>query len=87
MMALEILMMEHWLIWKNLIGLMEWLVRHYSERGHTVLDFCMGSGSTGVACVNVGRSFVGFEIDEKYFNIAVGRIENDTRQGRFDFDA
>ena len=42
---------------------------------HTILDFTMGSGSTGVACMNTNRKFIGIEIDEKYFNIAKDRIE------------
>ena len=41
----------------------------------TVLDNCMGSGSTGVACINTNRSFIGIELDEKYFNIARNRID------------
>lgn len=54
--------------------LAEYLIRTYTNEGMTVLDNCMGSGTTGVACVNTGRSFIGIERDEKYFNIAKERI-------------
>lgn len=55
--------------------LLEDLVKTYSNEGDTVLDFTMGSGSTGVACVNTGRSFIGIELDPGYFEIAQKRIE------------
>lgn len=58
------------------IALLEYLIKTYSNENDTVLDFTMGSGSTGVACVNTNRSFIGFELDEKYFNIASKRIKN-----------
>lgn len=57
------------------IALMEYLVNTYSNAGDTVLDNCMGSGTTGVACKNLGRKFIGIELDEAYFNIAKERIE------------
>lgn len=57
------------------IALMEYLIRTYTHEGMTVLDNCMGSGTTGVACVNTGRKFIGIEMDEKYFQIAKDRIE------------
>lgn len=56
------------------VPLMEWLIKTYSNEGETVLDNCMGSGSTGVACVNTNRNFIGIEMDEPYFNIAKNRI-------------
>ena len=56
------------------VALMEYLIKTYSNEGETVLDFTMGSGTTGVACVNTGRSFIGIEMDENYFNIATKRI-------------
>jgi site-specific DNA-methyltransferase (adenine-specific) len=56
------------------VALMEYLIRTYTNEGETVLDFTMGSGTTGVACVNTGRSFIGMELDEGYFNIARERI-------------
>lgn len=57
------------------IDLLEYLIRTYTNEGEIVLDNCMGSGSTGVACVNTNRNFIGIELDEKYFNIAKERIE------------
>ena len=56
------------------VALMEYLIRTYSNEGGTVLDNCMGSGTTGVACVNSGRRFIGIEKDPKYFQIASNRI-------------
>ena len=57
------------------VALMEYLIRTYTNPGDTVLDNCMGSGTTGVACVNTGRSFIGIEKDPAYFAIAKERIE------------
>ena len=57
------------------VALLEDLIQTYSNAGNTVLDFTMGSGSTGVACVNTNRNFIGIELDEGYFNIAKERIE------------
>lgn len=57
------------------VYLLEYLVRTYTNEGETVLDFTMGSGSTGVACVNTGRNFIGIELDPTYFDIAKKRIE------------
>jgi len=56
------------------VSILEYLIKTYTNDGETVLDNCMGSGSTGVACVNTGRKFIGFELDEKYFSIAKERI-------------
>lgn len=56
------------------IALMEYLIKTYTQEGETVLDFTMGSGTTGVACVNTNRNFIGIELDEGYFNIAMDRI-------------
>ena len=53
---------------------MEYLIRTYSNPGDTVLDNCMGSGTTGVACINTGRRFIGMELDAGYFQIASDRI-------------
>lgn len=58
------------------VSLMEWCIRLCTKEGDTVLDPFMGSGTTGVACVNLGRSFIGYEIDPKYFAIAERRINN-----------
>lgn len=57
------------------VALMEYLIKTYTNEGETVLDFTMGSGTTGVACMNTGRNFIGIERDEKYFQIASERIE------------
>jgi site-specific DNA-methyltransferase (adenine-specific) len=62
------------------IKLMEYLVKTYTLEGQTVLDFTMGSGSTGVACKNTGRNFIGIEQDESYFEIAQKRIAAAVRQ-------
>jgi len=56
------------------VALMEYLIRTYTNEGETVLDNCMGSGTTGVACVNTGRQFIGIEQDPMYFAIALDRI-------------
>lgn len=56
------------------VALLEYLVKTYTNEGDLVLDNCMGSGSTGVACINTGRRFYGIEADEKYFDVAVKRI-------------
>ena len=58
------------------VALMEYLIKTYTNEGDTVLDFCMGSGTTGVACVQTGRHFIGIENDLTYFNIATRRIED-----------
>ena len=58
------------------VELLEYLIKTYTNEGETVLDNCMGSGSTGVACKNLNRKFIGIELDENYFNIAKGRIDN-----------
>jgi len=58
------------------VDLMEYLIKTYTNEGDTVLDFTMGSGTTGVACKRLGRSFIGIEKDEKYFAIAKERIDN-----------
>lgn len=57
------------------VELIEWLVRTYTNDGETVLDNCMGSGTTGVACARTGRRFIGMERDDKYFEMAKARIE------------
>ena len=57
------------------VALLEYLIKTYSNEGDLVLDNTMGSGSTGVACVNTGRDFIGIELDEKYYNVAKERID------------
>ena len=64
------------------VALMEYLIKTYTHEGETVLDFTMGSGTTGVACANTNRNFIGIELDDTYFEIAKGRIakaRNDLR--------
>lgn len=59
------------------VALMEYLIRTYTQEGEVVLDNCMGSGTTGVACVRTNRNFIGIERDEGYFKIAQDRINNE----------
>jgi site-specific DNA-methyltransferase (adenine-specific) len=56
------------------VALMEYLIRTYSNEGETVLDNCMGSGTTGVACVNTNRNFIGIEMDAEYYSASCERI-------------
>lgn len=58
------------------VALMEYLIKTYTNEGETVLDFTMGSGSTGVAAKNLNRNFIGIELDDKYFEIAENRIND-----------
>lgn len=62
------------------VDLLEYLIKTYTNEGETVLDNCMGSGSTGVACVNTNRNFIGIELDEHYFEVAKNRIEQAQKQ-------
>lgn len=62
------------------VDLLKYLIKTYSNEGEVVLDNCMGSGSTGVACINTNRRFIGIELDETYFNIAKERIEDACNQ-------
>lgn len=57
------------------VALLEYLIKTYTNEGALVLDNCMGSGSTGVACINTGRNFIGIELDKQYFEIAEKRIK------------
>ena len=66
------------------VALLEDLIQTYSNEGETVLDFTMGSGSTGVACVNTNRNFIGIELDDGYFNIAKKRIEEAQAQSKIE---
>ena len=66
------------------VALLEYLIKTYTNEGETVLDNCMGSGSTGVACINTNRNFIGYELDEKYFEIAEKRINECIKTTIFD---
>ena len=57
------------------VALLEYLIKTYTNEGETVLDFTMGSGSTGIACLNTNRNFVGIELDQKYYDIAKNRLQ------------
>jgi site-specific DNA-methyltransferase (adenine-specific) len=64
------------------VKLLEYLILTYTQKDELVLDFTMGSGSTGVACLETGRNFIGIELDDKYFAIATERIEKKQREPR-----
>jgi len=64
------------------VALMEYFIRTYTNEGMAVLDNCMGSGTTGVACVNTKRNFIGIEKDAEYFKIAEERIEKSKLEGK-----
>ena len=64
------------------VSLLEYFIKTYTKEGEMVLDFTMGSGSTGVACMNTNRNFIGIELDENYYNIAVERIKKANQQTR-----
>jgi DNA modification methylase len=66
------------------VALLEDLIKTFSNEGDTVLDFTMGSGSTGVAALNAGRHFIGIEKDDHYFDVASKRIATETRQIKFE---
>ena len=59
------------------VELIEWLIRTYSNEGDTILDNCMGSGTTAIAAIRTGRNFIGFETDEEYYKICLERIEKE----------
>ena len=61
-------------------GVMEWCIKHLPDDANTILDPFMGSGTTGVACANLGRKFIGIELEPKYFDIACQRIEDAYKQ-------
>jgi len=64
------------------VALMEYLIKTYTDEGDIVLDFTMGSGSTGVACIPLNRNFIGIELDKGYFKVAEKRINNTAVQER-----
>ena len=61
------------------VALIEYLIKTYSNEGDTILDNCMGSGTTGVACVRTNRNFIGIEMDDNYFELAKERIEKEQK--------
>lgn len=61
------------------VDLLEYLIKTHTKEGETVLDFTMGSGSTGVACLNTNRNFIGIELDDKYYNVAKNRLQEAER--------
>lgn len=62
------------------VPLLEYLIKTYTNEGDTVLDNCMGSGSTGIACLNTSRNFIGIELDDNYFEVARNRIDEAQKQ-------
>ena len=65
---------------------MEWVISEATKPGETVVDLFMGSGSTGVACINTGRKFIGMELDPGYFEVAKRRIEDAQAQARLSWN-
>lgn len=63
------------------VALLEYLIKTYTNRGDLVLDNCMGSGSTGIACLNTNRNFIGIELEKKYYEIAKDRIKTNECKG------
>ena len=57
------------------VALFEYLIKTYTNEGETVLDNCMGSGTTAIACINTNRNYIGFELDEEYYKASLDRIE------------
>lgn len=66
------------------VDLFRWLIRTYSNPGDVVLDNCMGSGTTAIACIREGRRFVGFETDKKYFDYSIHRIDEEVYKNTID---
>ena len=65
------------------IAIMEYIVKSFTNESDTVLDFTMGSCSTGIACINTNRNFIGIELDENYFNISLKRVEKKRKEKEF----
>lgn len=68
------------------VALLEYLIKTYTNENMLVLDNCMGSGSTGIACLNTNRKFIGFELDKEYFEIAKKRIEDRSKELEEDWE-
>ena len=68
------------------VALFEYLIKTYTNKNETVLDNCMGSGTTAIACMNTNRNYIGFELDENYYKKSLERIKNHATQNElFDF--
>lgn len=67
------------------VSLLKYLVFTYSNKGDTILDNCMGSGTTALACIDTGRNFIGFEKEKRYFDIAMQRIAQMRQQPKLNF--
>ena len=63
------------------VMLFEYLIKTYTDEGETVLDNCMGSGTTAIACLNTERNFIGFELNEEYYNMSLKRISENEYKG------
>lgn len=61
------------------VELCEWLIKTYTNEGEIVLDNCMGSGTTAIACINTNRKYIGFEIEKEYYELAIDRINKHLR--------
>lgn len=57
------------------VALIEYLIKTYSNEGETILDNCIGSGTTAIACINTNRNYIGFELDKGYYDLAIKRVE------------
>src|SRR5699024_4842292 len=66
------------------VALFEYLIKTYTNEGETVLDNCMGSGTTAIACMNTKRNFIGFELDEEYYKTSIERINNHAKDKQMD---
>lgn len=67
------------------VEMLEYIINTYTDKGMTVLDNCMGSGSTGVACLHTGRKFIGIEMNKEYFDICVSRLKEEENRNKFTF--
>lgn len=66
------------------VALFEYLIKTYTNEGETVLDNCMGSGTTAIACINTNRNYIGFELDEEYYKTSIERINNHAKDKQMD---
>ena len=66
------------------VALFEYLIKTYTNEGDTVLDNCMGSGTTAIACINTKRNYIGFELDEEYYRASIERINNHVKDKQID---